>query len=294
MGDATLIDKDLEIKNHLCVVMEMYIKKSKDTSNEKEHAKRLVDIAYECAKGDAEVAKRLVRNVTTIMNEPCGKFMHTTILKIMLHSDKNAKAIFLEPFEDLKKSVVGSSGNRKKSMSHIYKALKEAKTELTKVHPDIANCPIDTIAEKIERSAYNCIVTQCDSYTVMCSWDNPEFISYYRERISIIYEALNPHSKISKSIGLTFPLRVIKGEIDPVSIGEMTTRQIHPEGFSVEMDIINLRREQKVEETISELFKCPVCKARRCTYKEVQVRSADEPGSITCKCLNCGARFEPS
>jgi DNA-directed RNA polymerase subunit M/transcription elongation factor TFIIS len=54
-----------------------------------------------------------------------------------------------------------------------------------------------------------------------------------------------------------------------------------------------MRAEQKVAEKESNLFRCPHCGMRRCTYLEVQRRSLDEAPDYLCRCLNpqCGRRF---
>ena len=38
-------------------------------------------------------------------------------------------------------------------------------------------------------------------------------------------------------------------------------------------------------------FKCNRCKQRKCTYYELQTRSADEPMTVFVTCLNCGKRW---
>lgn len=39
------------------------------------------------------------------------------------------------------------------------------------------------------------------------------------------------------------------------------------------------------------LYRCPRCKAKDHTYREVQKRAIDEPSSIKCVCNVCGMRF---
>jgi transcription elongation factor S-II len=38
-------------------------------------------------------------------------------------------------------------------------------------------------------------------------------------------------------------------------------------------------------------WQCNACKQRKCTYYELQTRSADEPMTIFIHCLNCGKRW---
>ena len=42
----------------------------------------------------------------------------------------------------------------------------------------------------------------------------------------------------------------------------------------------------------TDLYKCNRCKKRKCTYFELQTRSADESMTIYITCLNCGKRWK--
>ena len=45
-------------------------------------------------------------------------------------------------------------------------------------------------------------------------------------------------------------------------------------------------------EAATEEFMCYKCKKRKCTYYELQTRSADEPMTTFVSCLNCGNRWK--
>ena len=49
---------------------------------------------------------------------------------------------------------------------------------------------------------------------------------------------------------------------------------------------------EKDEGGATDQFKCNRCKQRKCTYYELQTRSADEPMTIFVTCLNCGKRWK--
>ncbi len=42
---------------------------------------------------------------------------------------------------------------------------------------------------------------------------------------------------------------------------------------------------------VSDLFTCPRCASRACTFREIQTRSADESATIFVKCTKCDLRF---
>jgi DNA-directed RNA polymerase subunit M/transcription elongation factor TFIIS len=41
-------------------------------------------------------------------------------------------------------------------------------------------------------------------------------------------------------------------------------------------------------EASTDLFTCKKCRSKKCTYYELQTRSADEPATIFITCLDCG------
>lgn len=44
--------------------------------------------------------------------------------------------------------------------------------------------------------------------------------------------------------------------------------------------------------TATDLYRCGKCQQRKCTYFEMQTRSADEPMTCFITCLNCGNRWK--
>ena len=43
--------------------------------------------------------------------------------------------------------------------------------------------------------------------------------------------------------------------------------------------------------TMTSAFACPTCGVRRCTYVQLQTRSADEAMTVFCRCTACGTRW---
>ncbi|CDF35808.1 unnamed protein product [Chondrus crispus] len=42
------------------------------------------------------------------------------------------------------------------------------------------------------------------------------------------------------------------------------------------------------QEASTDMFKCGKCKQRKCTYYQMQTRSADEPLTTFVSCVHCG------
>lgn len=63
-----------------------------------------------------------------------------------------------------------------------------------------------------------------------------------------------------------------------------------------ELEEENLRKAQAPvsEKSISDTFECSNCKQRKVSYTQAQTRSADEPMTTFCECLNCGKRWKVS
>ena len=45
-------------------------------------------------------------------------------------------------------------------------------------------------------------------------------------------------------------------------------------------------------EASTDNFTCGKCKSKKCTYYQLQTRSADEPMTTFVTCLNCGKRWK--
>lgn len=70
--------------------------------------------------------------------------------------------------------------------------------------------------------------------------------------------------------------------------------ELYPEGWQQLVDQQAKRERIQLEGDFSratDRWQCNNCKMRKCTYYELQTRSADEPMTIFIHCLNCGKRW---
>lgn len=150
------------------------------------------------------------------------------------------------------------------------------------------------LAKKIEKSCYNAIIKNSkQSEDPPCrQWDSLIFIEIYSNRCGIIYNLLDPNSISCRTYGSTLLQQVLDESIDLKDIGFKNEKELCPQATQKERDEIAIRSEQHVIEKESNLFKCPNCKERRVTYREVQLRALDEAPDYLCKCLNCKHRFK--
>ena len=89
--------------------------------------------------------------------------------------------------------------------------------------------------------------------------------------------------------------RLKKKEFNPQELASMEPQYTFPENWKELLDEKNKRDKMLYElrtETATDTFKCGRCKERKCTYYQLQTRSADEPMTTFVTCLNCGSRWK--
>jgi DNA-directed RNA polymerase subunit M/transcription elongation factor TFIIS len=149
-------------------------------------------------------------------------------------------------------------------------------------------------AKSIEKSCYNAIIKNSkQSEDPPCrQWDSPIFLEIYSNRCGVIYNLMDPKSLSCKMYGSSLLDQILNETFDIKEIGFKSEKELCPQATQKERDEIAIRSEQHVIEKESNLFKCPNCKERRVTYREVQLRALDEAPDYLCKCLNCKHRFK--
>lgn len=165
-------------------------------------------------------------------------------------------------------------------------------TLLYKYNPD-KNFALES-AKAIEKSCYNAIIKNSkQSEDPPCrQWESSIFVEIYSNRCGIIYNLLDPKSISCKLYGRTLLDQLLNGSLDLKEIGFKSEKELCPQATQKERNEIAIRSEQHVIEKESNLFRCPNCKERRVTYREVQLRALDEAPDYLCKCLNCKHRFK--
>lgn len=91
--------------------------------------------------------------------------------------------------------------------------------------------------------------------------------------------------------------RVLSGDIPPhqfvtMSHDEMKSDKRRKEDERLEKENMNEAMVAQVEKSISKEFQCGKCKKKMVSYSQAQTRSADEPMTTFCECMNCGNRWK--
>jgi len=149
-------------------------------------------------------------------------------------------------------------------------------------------------AKRIEQSCFNCVIKMCkiSESSFSRSWDSKEFVDIYSTRCGSIAEHINPESDVNKTYDPKLVNKLISSIISPDRLGYLSEHDLCPDATAAEAEAINKRLIQKVIEKESNMFQCPFCHERRCTYTQVQIRGSDEAPDYFCKCLSCDQKFK--
>ena len=138
----------------------------------------------------------------------------------------------------------------------------------------------------LEKGIFNYALKEASSRKVVKKWDNQYFVQIYIDRLRSIYLNLkNPEI-----------LEQIQTEaIQAHTVAFMTHQEMRPDKWKELIEEKAKRDANKFEQNIeasTDTFTCRKCKGNKCTYYQMQTRSADEPMTVYISCINCGNRWK--
>lgn len=145
---------------------------------------------------------------------------------------------------------------------------------------------IETIATNIEKGIFNWSIQHASKHNIVKKWSNPFFVTLYIDHLRSVYINLKKPD-VSAA--------VLTGNIKSQEIAFMTHQEICPEKWKQLIEDKKVRDKQKYEPNIeasTDNFTCNKCKSKKCTYYQLQTRSADEPMTTFVTCLECGKRWK--
>ena len=108
-----------------------------------------------------------------------------------------------------------------------------------------------------------------------------------RTRVMSVQDAKNPKLRENILLGHIGPERLAKMTAEEMAIKEMKELR-----DKLSKEAINDSQLTTAGGTETDLLQCGKCKQRKCTYNQVQTRSADEPMTTFVYCNNCGNRWK--
>lgn len=148
-------------------------------------------------------------------------------------------------------------------------------------------------AEMIEDSIVKYSIKSAFTRKIQQNWDNHHFRKIYINKCRSLYSNLDKMSYI-KNTSLIDKVNT-QSEFDIENIASMSYQELFPEIWKRMMDEKYKREKllyEEKQEAMTDQFKCARCKSRKCTYYELQTRSADEAMTIFITCINCGNRWK--
>lgn len=142
-----------------------------------------------------------------------------------------------------------------------------------------------TMSINLEKGIFNYTIKQANIKKIVKKWENTCFVQLYIDRFRSIYFNLNE----------SIQQQLHNGHLTPQIVAFMTHQEFAPEKWQSLIDKKKKRDLTKFTNNIeasTDMFTCKKCKSKRCTYYELQTRSADEPSTIFVTCLDCGKRWK--
>lgn len=149
------------------------------------------------------------------------------------------------------------------------------------VSPDISA----QLVRKIERSCYNTAIDVSQRKNIYANWENSSFVMIYQQICSKITKHLDMYSEIQSTELIE---RVLGGDIDLKTIGELNAEELCPSKVQKIKQLIRQRLNAHIDMKISTMYRCSRCGQSKTQIREVQLRSLDESATLSITCTNCG------
>ena len=144
------------------------------------------------------------------------------------------------------------------------------------------------LSKNLEKGIFNYSIQTAGLRNIVRKWDNEAFVMIYIDKFKSLLINLNVKSTIDNKELLK---RLKKGEFKAHELAFMTHQELYPEKWKslIEQKIKRDKSEGVVDlSAATDEFYCFKCKKRKCSYYQMQTRSADEPMTTFITCLLCG------
>lgn len=150
----------------------------------------------------------------------------------------------------------------------------------------------EVYARNLEKGIYNYAINQAKTRNVVRQWDNSAFVMLYVDKLRSVWFNINDASYVENHHLLE---RLFSDEFKAHELAFMTHYELCPEKWKDLIDLKIARDKIKFDNQVdsaSDEFKCPRCQQRKCSYYQLQTRSADEPMTTFVTCLHCGKNWK--
>lgn len=142
-------------------------------------------------------------------------------------------------------------------------------------------------ATNLEKGIFNWALKEAKNRKVVKQWVNPYFVRIYLDHLRSIYVNLKNNHQLIEMVELK--------KIKPHELAFMSHQELNHERWEEAIRLKSIRDKNKYEqslEAVTDSFTCRKCKSKKCTYYELQTRSADEPMTLFITCIECGTKWK--
>ena len=145
----------------------------------------------------------------------------------------------------------------------------------------------DKISSNLEKGVLNYSINVSNNKNIVKKWDNGYFVIIYTERLRTVIFNLKNNKELLKKIK--------NKEIKAHKLAFMNHQEMDPERWKPLIEDKKIRDKNMYDPQIdanTDNFTCGKCKSKRCSYYQLQTRSADEPMTTFVTCIDCGNRWK--
>ena len=143
------------------------------------------------------------------------------------------------------------------------------------------------ICENLEKGILNYSIEMANEKNLVKKWDNMYFAQVYIDRLRTIIVNLKKNKNLLKDIR--------EKKIRAHKLAFMSHQEMLPERWEELINKKKIRDQHRYTPKLdanTDNFTCRKCKSTRCSYYQLQTRSADEPMTTFVTCIDCGSRWK--
>jgi|TARA_B110000259_G_scaffold81733_1_gene95573 DNA-directed RNA polymerase subunit M/transcription elongation factor TFIIS len=144
----------------------------------------------------------------------------------------------------------------------------------------------EKIAVNMEKGIYNYSIQTAEKKNLIKKWNNEQFVMIYIQKLKMIINNITSPELFDKLTNKT-----IKAHL----VAFMTHEELRPDLWEELIAVKKMKDENKFSpkiEASTDEFTCFKCKDNKCTYYQLQTRSADESMTTFVTCIPCGNRWK--
>lgn len=141
-------------------------------------------------------------------------------------------------------------------------------------------------ATNLEIGIFNYCLKEATQKKVIRKWENKYFVQLYIDRLRTIF--MNLQNKELQN-------KILNKELKAEELAFLTHQEMKPSKWDKFIEAKIKRDKYKFENNIeasTDSFTCRQCKSNKCSYYQMQTRSADEPMTTFVSCIMCGTRWK--